>query len=115
MAAARRRKPDRAEVQKLVNELLAQRNIDEAMLFAFAETINGGKFKEPKAPKKKAMTMTEARKAVLNTFGCKTAADLKRNKTFSMSMVGEDYALKTKADWMKLDRRWVAVPESERG
>ena len=82
---------------------------------AFAETINGAKFKEPKAPKKKAMTMTEARKAVLDTFGCKTAADLKKNKTFSMSMVGEDYGLKTKADWMKLYRRWVAVPESERG
>ena len=30
-------------------------------------------------------------------------------------MVGEDYGLKTKADWMKLYRRWVAVPESERG
>ena len=50
MAATRHRKLDRAEVQKPVNELLAQRNIDEAMLFTFAETINGGKFKEPKAP-----------------------------------------------------------------
>ena len=115
MAAARRRKLDRDEVEKLVDELLAQGNIDKSMLFAFAETINGAKFKEPKAPKKKAMTMTEARKAVLDTFGCKTAADLKKNKTFSMSMVGEDYGLKTKADWMKLYRRWVAVPESERG
>ena len=84
------------------------------MLFDFAETINGAKFKEPKASKKKAMTMTKARKAVLDTFGCKTAADLKKNKTFSMSMVGEDYGLKIKADWIKLYRRWVAVPESER-
>ena len=115
MATARRRKLDCAEVQKLIDELLAQGNIDKSMLFAFAETINGAKFKEPKALKKKAMTMTEARKAVLDTFGCKTAADLKKNKTFSMSMVGEDYGLKTKADWMKLYRRWVAVPESERG
>ena len=115
MAAARRRKLDRDEVEKLVDELLALGNIDKSMLFAFAETINGSKFKEPKAPKKKSMTMTEARKAVLDTFGCKTAADLKKNKTFSMSMVGEDYGLKTKADWMKLYRRWVAVPESERG
>ena len=115
VATARRRKLDRAEVQKLIDELLAQDNIDKSMLFAFAETINGAKFKEAKAPKKKAMTMTEARKAVLDTFGCKTAADLKKNKTFSMSMVGEDYGLKTKADWMKLYRRWVAVPEAERG
>ena len=89
MATARRRKLDRAEVEKLVDEFLAQDNIDKSMLFAFAETINGAKFKEPKAPKKKTMTMTEARKAVLETFGCKTAADLKKNKTFSMSMVGD--------------------------
>ena len=86
MAAARRRKLDRTEVEKLVDELLAQGNIDKSMLFTFAETINGTKFKEAKAPKKKAMTMTEARKAVLDTFGCKTAADLKKNKTFSMSL-----------------------------
>ena len=115
MAAARRRKLDRAEVEKLVDELLAQGNIDKSMLFVFAETINGTKFKEPKAPKKKAMTMTEARKAVLDTFGCKTAADLKKNKTFSMSIVGEDYGLKTKADWMKLYPSKRAAPRSETG
>ena len=40
MATARRRKLDRAGVQKLIDELLAQDNIDKSMLFAFAETIN---------------------------------------------------------------------------
>ena len=84
------------------------------MLMTFAETINGAKFKEPKAPNKKAMTMTEAKKAVLDTFGCKSATELRQNKTFTMSMAGEEYALKTKSDWMKLYRRWVAVPENER-
>jgi hypothetical protein len=31
-----------------------------------------------------------------------------------MSMTGEEITLKTKADWMRLYRRWVSVPESER-
>jgi hypothetical protein len=115
VATARRRKLDRAEVQKLIDELLAQENIDKSILFAFAETINGAQSKEPKVPKKKAIMMTQLRKAVLNTFGGKTAADLKKNKTISMSIFGEDYALKIKSDWMKLYRCWVAVPESERG
>ena len=60
------------------------------------------------------MTMTEAKKAVLDTFGCKSATELRQNKTFTMSMAGEEYALKTKSDWMKLYRRWEAVPENER-
>ena len=63
MATARRRKLNRAEVQKLIDELLAQENINKPILFAFADTINGVKFKEQKAPKKKATTMTAARKA----------------------------------------------------
>ena len=114
MATARRRKLDSTEVQKLIDELLAHEQINNSMLMTFAETINGAKFKEPKAPKKKAMTMTEAKKAVLDTFGCKSATELRQNKTFTMSMAGEEYALKTKSDWMKLYRRWVAVPENER-
>ena len=114
VAPARRRKLDSSEVQKLVDELLAHEQINGSMLIAFAETINGAKFKEPKAPKRKAMTMTEAKKAVLDTFGCKSATELRQNQTFTMSMAGEEYALKTKSDWMKLYRRWVAVPENER-
>ena len=114
VAPARRRKLDSSEVQKLVDELLAHEQINGSMLIAFAETINGAKFKEPKAPKRKAMTMTESKKAVLDTFGCKSATELRQNKTFTMSMAGEEYALKTKSDWMTLYRRGVAVPENER-
>ena len=41
MTTARRRNLDRAEVQKLIDELLAHESIDKSILFAFAETING--------------------------------------------------------------------------
>jgi len=60
------------------------------------------------------MTMTAAKKAILEKFNCKTVTELRKNKTFTMSMTGEEISLKTKDDWMKLYRRWVAVPESER-
>ena len=59
--------------------------------------------------------MTAAKKAVLDKFNCKSVAELRKNKTFLMSMTGEDISFKTKDDWLKLYRRWVGVPESERG
>lgn len=40
--------------------------------------------------------------------------ELRKNKTFTMSMTGENIRLKTKDDWIKLYRRWVSVPESDR-
>lgn len=51
---------------------------------------------------------------MLDKFGCSTVAELRRNKTFSMSMAGEVISLKSKEDWMRLYRRWVGVPDSER-
>ena len=59
--------------------------------------------------------MATAKKKVLAQFGCQTVTELRKNKTFNMSMTGEKISLKRKADWMKLYRRWVAVPEEERG
>ena len=112
--AARRRRLNSQEVHRLIDDLLLLGDIEKDALMVFAERINGAPFKDPKKVKKKSMTMSEAKKAVLETFGCKNVSDLRKNKTFSMSMVGEDYSLRTKADWMKLYRRWVAVPESER-
>ena len=115
MAAARTKKLTKPEVELLMQELLQLGTISHYALLKFAERVNGSEFKQPPKPKIKAMTMTTAKKAVLQKFGCKTVAELRKNKTFTMSMTGEDVTLKTKDDWMRLYRRWVAVPESERG
>ncbi len=114
--AARRKKLTKAEVESLIRELTSEATINRDMLLAFAEKVNGGSFIEAKAKPKKAkgMTMTAAKKAVLSKFGCKNVTELRKNKTFSMSMTGEVISLKSKADWMKLYRRWVGVPEEER-
>ena len=114
MAAARKKKLNKAEVERLIQTLLSAGDTSKEQLFKFAETINGGPFKEAPRPKAKPMTMTVAKNAVLKKFECKTVAELRKNKTFTMSMTGEEISLKTKDDWMKLYRRWVAVPESER-
>ena len=114
MAAAPSKKLNSEEVGALIDGIINSGDYSHASLLALAERVNGSAFKAPPAKKAKAMTMAAAKKAVLNKFECKTVAELRKNKTFSMSMTGEDISLKTKADWIRLYRRWIAVPESER-
>lgn len=114
VAAARAKKLTKPEVELLIQDLLQSGSITHDALLAFAERVNGSAFKEPTKPKAKAITMATAKKAVLDKFGCKNATELRKNKTFAMSMTGEEISLKTKDDWMRLYRRWVAVPEDER-
>ena len=112
MAAAKSKKLNSAEVDVLINALIDSGNVSYISLLEFAVKVNGAEFKKPPAKKAKAMTMAVAKKAVLEKFECKTVTELRKNKTFSMSMTGEEITLKTKADWMRLYRRWVSVPES---
>ncbi len=114
MAAARPKKLTKAAVEALIQDLLASGRITHDSLLTFAERVNGSEFKEASQPKPKAVTMTTAKKAVLDKFACKNVTELRKSKTFVMSMTGEEISLKTKDDWMKLYRRWVAVPEDER-
>ena len=109
--AVKRNELTKAEVKHLINQLVAEEMISNEILFTFAEKINGRPFK---APKPTPITMAAAKKAVLSKFDCKTVTELRKNKTFLMSMTGETIALKTKADWMKLYRTWIEVPVSER-
>ena len=94
--ATRGKRLTKPEVVALISDLTSQENISEELLYGFAEKINGGPFLTPKAKKPKAMTMTAAKKAVLANFGCKTVTELRKNKSFTMSMTEEDISLKTK-------------------
>ena len=114
VAAARKKKLTRPEVESLINELLLPDHATFDALLSFSELINGGPFKQPPKPKAKSLTMAAAKKAVLEKFECSTVTQLRKNKTFTMSMTGEEVSLKSKDDWMKLYRRWVSVPDSER-
>ena len=112
--AARKKRLTKTEVLELIAQIRSETNINDEILLSFAEKINGGPFLSPKAKKPKAMTLAAAKKAVLSNFGCKTVTELRKNKNFTMSMTGETIALKSKADWMKLYRRWIGVPSEER-
>ena len=58
--------------------------------------------------------MADAKKTVRKKFEYSNVAELRNNKTFTMSMTSEEIFLKSKDDWIKLYRRSVSVPESER-
>ena len=114
--ATRKKQLTLPEVEKLIRDFLDSSASPNAnQLLVFAETINHGPFKTPKQAKLKALTATVMRKAVLNKFECKTVTELRKNKTFAMAFIGEKVGLKTTDDWRKQYRKWIAVPEDERG
>jgi hypothetical protein len=112
--ATRPRKLLLPEVQDLIATLLSKDGLGESDLLSFAQVINGGPFKVPPPPKVKPLTATAAKKAVLAHFDCTTATQLKKCQPFLMQMGGEDFGLKTTEDWLKLYRKFIAVPEHER-
>ena len=114
MPSSRSKKLNSDQVDDLIEQLLKSGEFSYSSLYAFALKVNGSAFKKPLSNKAKGLTMAAAKKAVLDKFGCSTVAELRRNKTFSMSMAGEVISLKSKEDWMRLYRRWVGVPDSER-
>ena len=112
--ATRSKKLTLTEVRGLIQALLSKPDLDEADLLAFAETLNGGAFKDPPPPKPKPPTATEIKAKVLAHFRCKTVTQLRKDKNFQLSMTGEEVALKTKDDWLVLYRRFIGIPANER-
>lgn len=105
---ASRKKLDRPAVQQRIGELLAQGSLDASALLAFAEFIHGKPFPEP------VLTLTQLKIEVCRAFGCENAKELRQSKEFNLAMAGRSFDLKTKADWQKLYREWVGVPQAER-
>jgi hypothetical protein len=112
--AARSKKLTLAEVRALIQTLLVKGELGEADLLTFAQTINGGTFKDPPPTKPKPPTAAEIKNKVLTHFHCKTVTQLRKDKNFQLSMTGEDVALKTKDDWLVLYRRFIGIPANER-
>lgn len=106
---AKAKKLYKSTVREKINELLQQGEISAESLMDFAEFIHGKPFPEP------TMTLTQLKTAVCGVFGCRTAAELRKSNEFNLAMTGRSFNLKTKADWLKLYREWVGVPQSERG
>ena len=105
---ASRKKLDRPAVQQHIAELLAAGTPDATELLAFAEYIHGKPFPEP------VLTLTQLKSEVCRAFGCENAKELRQSKEFNLAMAGRSFDLKTKADWQKLYREWLGVPQAER-
>ncbi|MFN9548444.1 MAG: J domain-containing protein [Cyanobacteriota bacterium] len=112
--ATRPRKYLLPEVQDLIAALLSKDHLAESDLLSFAQLINGGPFKSPPAPKIKPLTGAAAKKAILAHFECSTVPQLRKCASFLMQMDNEDFKLKSTEDWLKLYRKFIAVPEHER-
>jgi hypothetical protein len=107
-AGTTRKKLDRPAVQQRIADLLAQGPPDASALLAFAEFIHGKPFPEP------VLTLTQLKSEVCRVFGCENAKELRQSSEFNLAMAGRSFDLKTKADWQKLYREWVGVPQAER-
>jgi hypothetical protein len=95
-------------VQERIQALLSEGPPDEVALLAFAEWIHGKPFPEP------VLTLTQLKSEVCRVFGCENAKELRQSSEFNLAMAGRSFNLKTKADWQKLYREWVGVPQAER-
>jgi len=107
-ARATRKKLDRSAVQQRISELLAQGPPDSAALLAFAEFIHGKPFPEP------VLRLAQIKREVCCKFDCNNAKELRQSSEFNLATEGRSFDLRTKADWQKLYRQWVGVPQSER-
>ena len=105
---ASRKKLDRAAIEQRIAKLLDQGPPDTSALLAFAEFIHGKPFPEP------VLTLSQLKREVCRVFGCENAKELRQSSEFNLAMTGRSFDLKTKADWQKLYREWVGVPQAER-
>ena len=103
-----RKKLDRAAIEQRIARLLDQGPPDTSALLAFAEFIHGKPIPEP------VLTISQLKREVCRVFGCENAKELRQSSEFNLAMTGRSFDLKTKADWQKLYREWVGVPQAER-
>lgn len=103
-----RKKLDRAAIELRIAKLLDQGPPDTSALLAFAEFIHGKPIPEP------VLTISQLKREVCRVFGCENAKELRQSSEFNLAMTGRSFDLKTKADWQKLYREWVGVPQAER-
>ena len=107
-ANKRKKKPNGNQVKAKIRELAQRYNYDEQVLFSLAEFVNGGTFKavEP--------SLNELKISVMSAFNCASYQELKKDGNFQLFITDHNLKMTTKAAWLKVHRKFVGLPDSER-
>jgi hypothetical protein len=104
----RNERPNFNAVRSRIRELAAEHNYEEQVLLSLAEFVNGGEFKQLE------LKMQELKAGVVQAFGCKNYAELKKNTAFKLYVADAKLKLNLKKSWQQIYREWVELPDSER-
>ena len=107
-ARTRKKRPNVNQVRAMIRELAKDHKYDEKILFDFAKFINGGEYK-PVEPSMKGL-----KDAVISAFDCSSYQELKKNSSFKLFVQEHKLRMTSKAAWLKVYRKFVGLPESER-
>lgn len=104
----RKKRPNANQVRANIRELNLKYKYDEQILLNFAEFVNGGAFEvvEP--------SMQELKDAVIAVFDCSSYKELQKNTSFKLFVQEHSLKMTTKESWLKVYRKFVGLPESER-
>jgi hypothetical protein len=107
-SSKRKKRPNSNQVRAKIRELAEKHQYDQQILLCFAEFVNGGAFEvvEP--------SMQELKEAVIAAFDCSSYKELQKNASFKLFIQEHSLKMTTKEAWLKVYRRFVGLPESER-
>ena len=100
--------PNLNQVRKEIRRIATEYEYDEAVLYTFAEYINGGTFKKVET------SMNKLKEAVIHSFGYKTYQELEKDSNFNLFKVDNNLKMNNKPAWLKVYRRFVGIPEHEK-
>lgn len=107
-SAIRKKRPNSNQIRARIRELAQKYQYDEQVLLGLAEFINGGMLEvvEP--------SMQELKEAVIVAFDCSSYKELQKNINFKFFVQDHNLKMTTKEAWLKVYRKFVGLPESER-
>jgi hypothetical protein len=107
-SSSRKKRPNINQVRAKIRAIAAEHRYDEIVLLDLAEFVNGGKFKPVE------LSMQELKNAVISKFGCSSYQQLKKDSSFQLYVEEHGLKMNQKKSWLKVYRKFVGLPESER-
>ncbi len=103
-----KKRPNINQVRTKIRAIATEHGYNEEILLSFAEYLNGGPYKAVE------LSMADLKAEVIKTFGCSSYAELKKNGNFQMFVSDNKLKMNSKAAWLKVYRKFVGLPSSEK-